>query len=187
MNLYKAVHRDVAGRFVSDVASMEYKVGDTYEALPGTPGFHACSVALACFVVYDFDADADALLEVRLESGLSTDGIQCVGNRMTVLREVPEEEKRRLLSGRHVIFSPQAGTEWYLDGQLHREGDLPAVITSLGDCEWWVHGKRHREGGYPAVLRHDGYMECWENGVRVSPVPCGHGGGSEEYFSMQRV
>ena len=46
-------------------------------------------------------------------------------------------------------------TEYYKNGVLHRDGDLPAVISALGDLEYWKNGKRHRDNG-PAVIRKNG-------------------------------
>ena len=36
-------------------------------------------------------------------------------------------------------------TEYYKNGVLHRDGDLPAVITVRGHKEYWKNGKRHRD------------------------------------------
>jgi hypothetical protein len=48
-------------------------------------------------------------------------------------------------------------TEWYLNGQYHRE-DGPAVEFENGYKEWWLNGKRHRTDG-PAVE--------WINGSKL--------------------
>ena len=45
---------------------------------------------------------------------------------------------------------------WYLNGKLHREGDLPAVELSNGDKEWCINGKHHRDNNQPAVIRSSG-------------------------------
>lgn len=79
---------------------------------------------------------------------------------------------------------------WRLDGGLHRDGDLPAVVDVYGflewwyenkrhrnnnkpaiinknmrELEWWVHGKRHHDDDKPAVTRRD-RVEWWQNGLR---------------------
>jgi len=41
-------------------------------------------------------------------------------------------------------------TEWFLNDQLHREDDLPAVIYANGYKAWWLNGKLHRKDG-PAI------------------------------------
>jgi len=53
----------------------------------------------------------------------------------------------------------------YFNGNLHREGDLPAVEYSNGTKEWRIHGKLHREDG-PAFegLNGNGHKEWWIEG-----------------------
>ena len=55
--------------------------------------------------------------------------------------------------------------EWYKDGYLHREGDLPAIITRRFQ-QWWVNGRVHRENNLPAFINGD-YEEWWENGILI--------------------
>ena len=57
-------------------------------------------------------------------------------------------------------------TEYYKNGVLHRDGDLPAVISSRGDLEYWKNGKRHRDNG-PAVIRKNGVCSWYKNGVHL--------------------
>ena len=57
-------------------------------------------------------------------------------------------------------------TEYYKNGVLHRDGDLPAVITARGDLEYWKNGRRHRDNG-PAVIRKDGVCSWYKNGVHI--------------------
>lgn len=53
---------------------------------------------------------------------------------------------------------------WYKNNLLHRDDDLPAVITK-SRVEWFVNGKRHREYGLPAVCNSIcGKYEWWVNG-----------------------
>ena len=55
--------------------------------------------------------------------------------------------------------------EWYQNGNLHRDGDKPAIIESKN--KWWYqNGKRHRDNGKPAVMLVNGDREWWENGLR---------------------
>ncbi len=58
---------------------------------------------------------------------------------------------------------------WWVNGKLHRDGGLPAIKRANWDMEWWVNGLRHREGGLPAVEMKDGDREWWLNGVRHYP------------------
>ena len=57
-------------------------------------------------------------------------------------------------------------TEYYKDGVLHRDGDLPAVISARGDLEYYKNGRRHRDNG-PAVIRKDGVCSWYKNGVHL--------------------
>ena len=56
--------------------------------------------------------------------------------------------------------------EWYRNGELHREGDLPAVVCK-DVKEWWKNGLRHREGDLPAVVYHDGVKQWWIHGQLI--------------------
>ena len=57
-------------------------------------------------------------------------------------------------------------TEYYKYGVLHRDGDLPAVISARGDLEYWKNGRRHRDNG-PAIIRKDGVCSWYKNGVHL--------------------
>ena len=54
---------------------------------------------------------------------------------------------------------------WYKNGELHRDGDLPAVIWHHGSKEWYRYGKRHRDHGpamiTPTILDPNVMLECW--------------------------
>lgn len=55
--------------------------------------------------------------------------------------------------------------KWKLEGKLHRDGDLPAIIYAHGTREWWKNGKKHRDGDLPAVEYNDGLSgEWWKDG-----------------------
>jgi hypothetical protein len=58
---------------------------------------------------------------------------------------------------------------WWVNGKLHREGGLPAVEWANGRKEWYVDGKCHRPDSLPAVERANGEKEWWLNGVRHYP------------------
>jgi hypothetical protein len=53
------------------------------------------------------------------------------------------------------IITEDGDMYWYWSGELHRSGDQPAVIKS-GVQEWWVDGSRHRDGDQPAIITEDG-------------------------------
>ena len=48
-------------------------------------------------------------------------------------------------------------TEYYKNGVLHRDGDLPAVISARRDLEYWKNGRRHR----------DNVCSWYKNGVHL--------------------
>jgi len=61
---------------------------------------------------------------------------------------------------------------WYKDGDIHRDGDLPAVID-IDRQEWYKDGKRHREGDKPAWISRDTH-QWFENDElhRLGDKPC---------------
>ncbi len=54
---------------------------------------------------------------------------------------------------------------WYQNGKLHRDGDLPAVEFADGSKAWYQNGEVHRDGGLPAVQWVDGTKDWWVNGI----------------------
>ena len=63
-----------------------------------------------------------------------------------------------------IIYSD--GTKvYYVKGKLHRDGDEPAIIQHDGRKEWYQDGKLHREGNKPALIWPDGTKEYYRNGV----------------------
>jgi hypothetical protein len=54
-------------------------------------------------------------------------------------------------------------TQYYLCGKLHREGDLPAIVSNDSfDRIWYHHGRRARSSDLPAY--YDGYLWEWNMG-----------------------
>lgn len=51
---------------------------------------------------------------------------------------------------------------WYLNGQLHRDNDLPAIERPNRQQSWYQHGKLHRTGLKPAFEGYDGYNEWYK-------------------------
>jgi hypothetical protein len=41
---------------------------------------------------------------------------------------------------------------WYQNGELHRDGDAPAVIVANGTKYWYQHGLKYRESGPPIII-----------------------------------
>jgi len=91
-----------------------------------------------------------------------------------IFGEITEEELAGLQTGHST--SGYGTTRYYVNGQLHRDGDLPAVVNVRdGLEEWWFHGVQHRDGGLPAVVgtpstylpayRQEHREEWWVHGV----------------------
>jgi hypothetical protein len=53
---------------------------------------------------------------------------------------------------------------WLLDGKLHREHDLPAVIYADGGRLWYQYGCKHRDHGRPACVGVEGACEWYQHG-----------------------
>ena len=62
---------------------------------------------------------------------------------------------------------PDGTQKWYRDGQLHRDGDQPAVVYVSGTQYWYRDGRRHRDGNRPAVVGTSGSQEWWVNGRKI--------------------
>jgi len=56
---------------------------------------------------------------------------------------------------------------WHKNGDLHRDGDLPAVVNESEDYyyEWFQNGLLHRDGDKPAIVD-ECLKEWYRNGVR---------------------
>jgi hypothetical protein len=57
------------------------------------------------------------------------------------------------------------GTEEWRNkkGQLHRVGDLPAIIHDNGTKKWYQYGKSHRDNDKPAIIWSDGSKYWYKN------------------------
>ncbi len=53
---------------------------------------------------------------------------------------------------------------WHQNGKLHRDGGLPAIEFPDGTKEWYQNGRYHRDGDLPAIEWADGTKEWWING-----------------------
>jgi hypothetical protein len=79
---------------------------------------------------------------------------------------------------------------WYKEGRIHRDGDLPAVISNNGDQLWYKEGKRHRDSDLPAVIYAAG-DQLWYNEGKLHrdgdlPALIGAYGGQEWYNEGKR-
>lgn len=82
------------------------------------------------------------------------------------------------------VRDKEGNVEFQLDGKLHRDGDLPAVIKANGDRHWYQHDELHRGGDKPAIEMADGTLHYFKNGVshRAGGKPTTvYGTGATEY------
>jgi len=78
---------------------------------------------------------------------------------------------------------------WYQHGDLHRLEDRPAVLAK-NHTEWWIEGLRHRGGDQPAYIRDDGLRLWYQHGSlhrddKTKPSII-FADGSKEYFMFGR-
>ena len=72
------------------------------------------------------------------------------------------------IRGVYVEVDERCTKVWYNSaGEVHRDGDLPAVIWEDGTRFWHRDGEEHRDGGRPAVVWCDGDLAFYENGKFV--------------------
>ncbi len=55
--------------------------------------------------------------------------------------------------------------EWWVNGKIHRDADLPAVEWVNGHKEWWVNGQRHRDADRSAIEFSNGTKAWYKNGL----------------------
>jgi len=55
------------------------------------------------------------------------------------------------------------------EGQIHRDNDQPAIISSNGTQLWYKKGKCHRDNDKPAVIYADGAKYWFKEGVEYIP------------------
>ena len=56
--------------------------------------------------------------------------------------------------------------QWYQNGQLHRDDDLPAIVNANGSNQWYQNGKLHRDNDLPAIVWENGSKEWFRHGRR---------------------
>ena len=77
-----------------------------------------------------------------------------------------KEVKNLTKVGYELHINVYGSKQWYLDGELHREGG-PAIEWADGDKWWFLNGKQHREDG-PARVWASGSKEWFLNDIKVS-------------------
>ena len=98
---------------------------------------------------------------------------------ITNKKQTTKQNKNTILGNKEITETAIVSTrisstgtkKWYLNGQLHRDDDLPAVAYKNGSECWYIRGTRHREYNKPAVILCNGnvkYEEYWNNGEFIS-------------------
>ena len=54
--------------------------------------------------------------------------------------------------------------QWYQNGYLHRDNDLPAEIYATGTQIWYLHGLLHRDNDLPTLIKYNGTQKWYQNG-----------------------
>lgn len=87
-------------------------------------------------------------------------------NRLEETEEVKKQERIRLINQPPDEITEDGIMIWKnANGEIHRDGDLPAFIHPDGIKEWWQNGELEREGDKPAVEIRDGEIKEWyQNG-----------------------
>ena len=65
--------------------------------------------------------------------------------------------------GSHTKQYPTGTVAWYKNGELHRDGDMPAKIYARGRLEWYKNGLQHRDDDKPAVISADDLLVWYKN------------------------
>lgn len=69
----------------------------------------------------------------------------------------------KVKTGRYIDY--YGDVEWFKEGELHRDNDLPAVECSNGDKSWFKNGVPHRENK-AAIICADGTTFWYLNGLK---------------------
>ena len=64
------------------------------------------------------------------------------------------------------IISSNGDQLWYQNGKIHRDNDLPAEILATGNQFWYKNGKQHRDNDLPAIILSNGNQFWYQGGVR---------------------
>jgi hypothetical protein len=186
---YKGFKSDFTGH-----GGFKFEVGKTY-VHEGKPinlcieGFHFCVYAQDVHIYHQKDDTGDitryAIIQASGEIIHGEDKSVC--SCITIVKEITLDEICK--SSTAFIKRLNGDEEWYENGVLHRDNDLPAIVYSSGSkgwlknglkhrehdrpalvtCggrEWWVDGQRHRDGDNPAIINENGEREWWVKGVR---------------------
>jgi hypothetical protein len=156
---FKGMKNDLAG-----YGDYRFSVGGTYEIDPKKEikpceyGFHACINLMDCFEFYDNDGN-NRFFEVTIFGDYKVHGSKICGRKIRIDKEIILNE---YLNGEFIDHFKTK--HFFTNGKRHRDGDLPATITSSGNMYYYKNGQRHRDGDLPAIIYPDGTMSYYKNG-----------------------
>lgn len=88
---------------------------------------------------------------------------------MKIINWTSQPEKLTAWDQQIKVVDKYGNQTWYKNGQIHRDGDKPAVIYIDGSKLWLKNGEVHRDGDQPAVIYVGSGMQFWyKNGRRVA-------------------
>ena len=71
---------------------------------------------------------------------------------------------------KYIVVEEADGTiKWFVNGELHRDKDKPAIEDVDGNKWWYLNGKLHRDNGEPAIELADGTKKYYLNGIEYNP------------------
>jgi hypothetical protein len=158
---YKAFDNELKG-----YGGFQFEVGKTYvhngpESIELCKvGFHFClypqDVLSVAPKIYRF-----AIIEASGEVIHGFDKSVCSSIR--IVEEISKEELCKRLYG--YIKRSNGSEEWYKDGLMHRDNDLPAMMTATANI-WYKNGEIHRDDDKPAIEYTDGGMMWYKEGLQ---------------------
>ena len=72
---------------------------------------------------------------------------------------------------KYSITTDKHSTTYRVNGELHRDNDLPAMIKANGAKWWFKDNKLHRDNDQPAVIDADGTKYWWVDGKFIRREP----------------
>ena len=205
---FKGFNSDMTCRGFQFEVGKEYAQDD--DLIVGSIGFHFCFKAPDVLNYYDLRKDHTMrVCEILASGNIDIGDDKCATNKIKIVREIPREEfLRNYCTGKFIfpknhkyeyayfkdgylhgsseseptILLKDGTKEWYKNGILDRDNDLPAIECTYGLKKWYKNGQlhiiessdgskfwykdgeRHRGGDFPAVELYNGTKEWYREG-----------------------
>jgi antitoxin component YwqK of YwqJK toxin-antitoxin module len=182
---FKGMKNDLTG-----YGDFQFSLGETYainpkqEIKPCASGFHACINLVDCFKYYPNEDNnvynkSNRFFEVTIFGDYKVEGSKICGRKIRIDKEINLNE---VLNGEFIDYDKNK--KFYLNGKLHSDGDLPAIIHHGGTKEYYKNGKLHRDGYLPAEIYPTGTQMYYKNGQRYrdNELPTIIGPGGSQWF-----